>query len=176
MKNINVLLASLMIIGLMAGCGGNSNNTNTVTEDPITEEVATSSNSELDELWTKLNGFWQYVAEDADDDDMEFVFHYFGYDDNHAPFCNIIWGYEVGEGEYVTNVSKLDDLRYRITFEVPANDEEDGLYEVHDAYTVMRDYDLTDYSNKKITVESSGKFSEWKYIGTEFPENLFGEY
>ena len=269
MKNINVVLASLMIIGLMTGCGGNSSNTNTVTEDPITDlyadipdhdfpipmidgkivsydyvalpeegyEVTTfvygedfmqsyqkqlkkagfvdqgkvewieslwrfdrnedgatlmvemfhedgsfvismyvnmlTANSELDNLWTKLNGYWQYVMTDSDSGDMEFIFYYFGYDDNHAPFCNIVWGSEGDEAEYVTNVSKLDQHRYRITFEVPANHEEDGLFEVHDAYTVMRDYDLTNYSNKKITVEFSGKLSDWKYIGTEFPENLF---
>ena len=178
MKNINVLLASLMIIGLMTGCGNTGNNTNIATEDPITEdfangEDATNTDELLDELWTNLNGYWQYVMTDSDSDDMEFIFYYFGYDDNYAPFCNIVWGYEGGEWEYVTNVSKLDQHRYRITFEVPANHEEDGLFEVHDAYTVMRDYDLTDYSNKKITVESSGKLSDWKYIGTEFPENLF---
>ena len=168
MKKIIILVTFAGLI--FSGCGGNN------PKKLKTGEVKVIANADLpDNLWTKLNGYWQYVVNESDSDDMQFVFYYFGYTDDRKAFCNTVWGYEGGEAEYVTEVSKSGEHRYKITFEVPANDEVDGLFEVHDAYSIMRDFDLTDYSNKKLTVESSGNISEWKYIGTEFPENLFEE-
>ena len=144
-------------------CGGNATGSKNAT------------GSEADKLWTMLNGYWKYVVTTVSDlDDPQLIFCYLGYNDENKPISNIVWGYEGGEAEYVTEVTILDEHRYRVTFEVPANKEE-GLFEVHDAYTLVRDYDLSDYSNKKLTIESSGNISEWKYIGTTFPENIFDD-
>ena len=134
-----------------------------------------AANSEVEKLWTMLDGYWKYIPPTATDtDNPEFIFSFFGYDGNKKPISNTIWGYEGGENEYVTDVTKLDEHRYRVTFEVPANNEE-GLFEMHDAYTIVYDYDMSDYANKKLKIISSGKKSEWEYVGATFPEYLFDE-
>ena len=156
-----VILATAAIMILAASCGNKATGSKN------------AANSEVDGLWTMLNGYWKYIETTDDPEELQNIFCFFGYDDENKPVSFVVWGYECSESEYVTEVTKLDEHCYRVTFEVPANKEEDGLYEMHDAYTIVRDYDLSDYSNKKFTIEFSGEISEWKYIGSTFPDDIF---
>ena len=170
-------IAALMIFA--ASCGQNAQK-KTAAEEPQQEvefvgepNNAQQLSADIDELWNKLNGYWKYIITTAPDpDNPQYIFCYFGYNDDNKPISYIVWGYEISEIEYATEVIKLDEHRFRVTFEVPAKKEE-GLHEIHDAYTITQDYNLSNYSNKKLTMESSENSSEWKYIGTEFPEDIF---
>jgi len=152
MKKIVILLVA--IATTLTACGDKKNSKKAANED---------------DLWTMLNGYWKYIDTTADPDELQNVFYFFGYDDDNKPFSNVIWGYEGSEREYVTKVTKLGEHKFSVLSEVLENREEEGLYEIHDAYTIVQDYDLSNYSNKRITITSSEGTSEWEYVGTAMP-------
>ena len=120
------------------------------------------------ELWNMLSGIWR--LNEPMDLGSNNIFYFFGFDDDQKPICFPVWYYEMGEIEYVTEVEKLNDSSFRVTLEVPANDEEDGLHEVHEAYTIIRDFDVSRYSEGVFTMSTPGSITVWTFAGKTFDE------
>jgi len=167
MKTFLVNLVCATALMLSSCSGGGSVKT---SESGSIKENTSEINS--NELWSMLSGIWRFNQ--ATDLETGNVFYFFGYDDDQKPMCFSVWYYEAGEREYVTKVEKLNDSCFRVALEVPANEEE-GLFEIHDSYTIIRDYDLSRYSEKIITASSSDSSSEWKYEVRKFDELTYKE-
>jgi len=158
-----MLLCAVTLVVTACGSGaGNRGN----------EISAGGSNiADAEELWTMLSGYWSYI-DTSDDPEGIYdgnIFNFFGYDDHQKPISFVIWGFEADEREYATQVTAIDEHRYRITATIPA-DKEGGLSgEPHEAMTKSYEIDLSRYADKHITLSSDGHISEWKYAGKEMP-------
>ena len=157
-KTITTLMA--LLLGMLIAC---TKGDKSGKSDPASGGNSAKSET-TDKLWTKLSGYWKCISTTAGTEDISNIFYFYGYDGAKKPICNVIWGYEGGEAEYVTEVKALDEHRFRVTLETPANHEE-GLFEIHEAYSRITDYDLRRYSDKRITITSANIISEWEYAG-----------
>ena len=115
---------------------------------------------ELDKLWSMLSGYWKTSMPD-----MSNLFYFFGYDDDQKPIGYVIWYHENDEAGYATKIEKLSDNYFRVTLETPANEEEDGLYSVHEGYTTILDIDVSRLSENVLTLSSLGEVYEWEFAG-----------
>jgi len=128
-------------------------------------------NADADKLWTMLSGYWRYIDTSDEPESVldDNIFNFFGYDDDQKPISFVIWGFEADEREYATQVTAINEHRYRITAVIPA-DTEGGLSgEPHEAITKTYEIDLSRYADKRITLSSDGNISEWEYAGKEMP-------
>ena len=157
------MVNKLFFISLLSGmtllftsCGGKNATSSKNAAEP-----------DVDKLWTMLNGYWKYIdpAAGVVPEELQDIFYFYGYDDKHNPVSYLIWGYEMGETEYITEVAALDEHRYRVTFEVLAIEEEEGLFDPHETYSDTYEFDLKHFANKKLIVSYSGEISEWEFVG-----------
>ena len=118
-----------------------------------------------------LSGYWKTSAPGALN-----VFFYFGYDDDQKPIHYTVWYHHNDDREYVTDVEKLSDARFRVTFEVPPNQEE-GPNEMHDGYTRTVDIDVSRIAENEITIiSSSGSSNVWILNSRTADERTFDTY
>jgi len=157
---------------MLSSCGGSGGAGNNDAESNLTFSGSKdAANSDSDKLWTMLSGYWKTSMPGALN-----VFYYFGFDDDQKPIRYIVWYHENDETEYVTHVEKLSDNRFKVTFEVPANEEE-GLHEVHEGYTTTVDIDVSRVAENVITmISSSGISSEWKLNSKTADERTFDTF
>ena len=159
-RNIIFFISLLCAMALsLSSCGGSGSRSGAGSNDAASNDVAASNiavsdrnvaqNPDLDKLWTMLSGYWRISMPD-----VENVFYYFGYNEDKKPICYVVWYHENDETEYVTNVKKINNTRFKVTIEVPPNKEE-GLHEVHDGYTATREFDVSRYDEKVLTIISS---------------------
>ena len=60
----------------------------------------------------------------------------------------MIWGFEADEREYATQVTAIDEHRYRITAVIPADDQGGLSREPHEEITKICEIDLSRYPQK----------------------------
>lgn len=169
-KLLYISLLSVMTL-LLTSCGGKTTTGNVnVMSNTGNASVIDNNNAAksevVDKLWSMLSGYWKYTGTN---DETEALFYFYGYNDDHQAISYLIWTYEMDETEYVTEVTALDEHQYRVKFDIPAIEEE-GLHDLHEAYSKIYDFDLSRYADKEITILSSGETSEWKFIGKTLEE------
>ena len=173
----SILLCIMMLVATVGGsCAGNAGSTGNAgsaggsnTASNKTEKQ--TSNADAEKLWTMLSGYWSYI--DTSDEQKSIydfdIFNYFGYDDDQKPVSFVIWGFEGSEREYTTQVTAINEQKYRITAFIPANEEGGQWWEPHEAITKTYEIDLSRYADKRIALSSDGNISEWEYAGKEMP-------
>ena len=158
-----------MMFIFVSSCCRNSKNLATLDnlEEINSEQIEdrNATDSDIDKFWSMLNGYWKCINTTAGTENLDGIFYFYGNDDKQKPIAYLIWGYEIYETEYVTEIEVIDKHRYGVTLETPANKIE-AKYDTHEAYSNTFDFDLSHYAEKKITIFSTkGIRSEWEYVG-----------
>ena len=167
----NILLCVMMLVATVGGsCTGNAASAGGSKAAVKTNEEQTA-NADIDKLWTTLSGYWRYIDTSDEPESIydDNIFNFFGYNDDQKPISFAIWGFEADECEYTTQVTAINEHRYRITAVIPANTEGGLSGEPHETITKTYEIDLSRYADKRITLSSDGNISEWEYAGKEMP-------